>query len=37
MGETKQSQKQAKADVDAKLKMAAPSRQILEELAVTCA
>ena len=37
MGETKQSQKQAKADVDAKLKLAEPSRQLLEELAVACA
>lgn len=37
MGETKQSQKQAKADVDAKLELAVPSRELLEELAVACA
>lgn len=37
MGETKQSQRQAKADVDAKLKLAEPSRELLEELAVACA
>jgi fission 1 protein len=37
MGETKQAQKQAKDELDQKLKLASPSRQILEDLAVACA
>ncbi|KAI2513472.1 Fis1 C-terminal tetratricopeptide repeat [Fragilaria crotonensis] len=37
MGETKASQKQVKAELDAKLKLAAPSREILEELAIGAA
>jgi mitochondrial fission 1 protein len=37
MGETKSSQKQVKAELDAKFKMAAPSREILEELAISAA
>lgn len=37
MGVTKQSQKQVKADVDAKFKLAAPSREVLEELAMATA
>lgn len=37
MGVTKQSQKQVKADVDSKFKLAAPSREVLEELAMTTA
>ena len=37
MGETKQSARQAKADVDAKLELAEPSRELLEELAIACA
>ena len=37
MGETKRRQKEAKAELDDKLKLAAPSRQILEDLAVACA
>jgi hypothetical protein len=37
MGETKASQKQVKAELDDKLQMAAPSREILEELALNAA
>jgi fission 1 protein len=37
MGETKSSQKQVKVELDAKLQMAAPTREILEELALTAA
>mmetsp|Transcript_26987 Transcript_26987/g.75940 ORF Transcript_26987/g.75940 Transcript_26987/m.75940 type:complete len:163 (-) Transcript_26987:367-855(-) len=37
MGETKNNQKQAKAELDDKLKLSEPSRQILEDLAVACA
>lgn len=37
MGETKNTQKQTKAQLDDKLKLAAPNRQILEDLAVACA
>lgn len=37
MGTTKNAQKQAKADVDDKLALAQPSRQILEDLAIACA
>eukprot|EP00934_Nitzschia_sp_Nitz4_P002271 Nitzschia sp. Nitz4//scaffold182_size44100//18835//19405//NITZ4_007253-RA/size44100-snap-gene-0.7-mRNA-1//-1//CDS//3329539562//2271//frame0 len=37
MGETKNTQKVTKAELDQKLKLAAPSRQILEDLAVACA
>eukprot|EP00542_Grammatophora_oceanica_P014478 CAMPEP_0194047750 /NCGR_PEP_ID=MMETSP0009_2-20130614/25397_1 /TAXON_ID=210454 /ORGANISM="Grammatophora oceanica, Strain CCMP 410" /LENGTH=162 /DNA_ID=CAMNT_0038693447 /DNA_START=23 /DNA_END=511 /DNA_ORIENTATION=+ len=37
MGETKQSQRQAKLDVDHKLAQSIPPRELLEELAVTCA
>ena len=37
MGETKASQKQVKADLDAKFALAAPTREILEELAVMVA
>ena len=37
MGETKRAQGKAKADLDDKLKLASPSRQILEDLAVACA
>jgi hypothetical protein len=37
MGETKSSQKLVKAELDAKFKMAAPSREILEELAIGAA
>ena len=37
MGETKNAQKQAKAELDHKLSLASPSRQILEDLAVACA
>jgi hypothetical protein len=34
MGETKHTQKQTKAELDDKLKLASPSRQILEDLAI---
>lgn len=37
MGETKNAQKQAKAELDQKLILAKPSRQILEDLAIACA
>jgi fission 1 protein len=37
MGETKASQKQVKSELDAKLTLAAPSREILEELAIGAA
>eukprot|EP00545_Synedropsis_sp_CCMP1620_P012871 CAMPEP_0119003566 /NCGR_PEP_ID=MMETSP1176-20130426/640_1 /TAXON_ID=265551 /ORGANISM="Synedropsis recta cf, Strain CCMP1620" /LENGTH=163 /DNA_ID=CAMNT_0006955179 /DNA_START=53 /DNA_END=544 /DNA_ORIENTATION=- len=37
MGETKTSQKQVKIGLDEKLKLAAPSREILEELALNAA
>lgn len=37
MGETKSSQKHVKAELDAKFQMAAPSREILEELAIGAA
>ena len=37
MGMTKNRQKEAKAELDEKLKLASPSRQILEDLAVACA
>ena len=37
MGETKQSQKQTKAELDNKLKLSAPPRELLEDLAVACA
>ena len=37
MGETKNTQKQAKSDIDQKFSLAAPNRQILEDLAVACA
>jgi fission 1 protein len=37
MGTTKQSQKQAKRDMDNKLGLSVPPRELLEELAVTCA
>lgn len=37
MGETKNTQKLTKSELDHKLKLAAPNRQILEDLAVACA
>jgi ferredoxin len=37
MGTTKNTQKQAKSDVDDKLALAQPTRQILEDLAIACA
>ena len=37
MGETKNAQKQAKEDLDHKLSLSKPGRQILEDLAVACA
>jgi hypothetical protein len=37
MGETKNTQKIAKAELDHKLSLASPSREILEDLAVACA
>ena len=37
MGETKNTQKQAKAELDYKLAQSKPGRQILEDLAVACA
>jgi hypothetical protein len=37
MGETKRAQKNAKTELDEKLKLAQPDRQILEDLAVACA
>lgn len=37
MGTTKNSQKQAKAELDDKLLLARPDRQILEDLAIACA
>ncbi|CAB9500994.1 expressed unknown protein [Seminavis robusta] len=37
MGETKHTQSQAKRDLDEKLRLSTPSRQVLEELAVACA
>jgi fission 1 protein len=36
MGTTSKRQKEAKAELDRKLSMSAPSRQLLEELAVAC-
>ena len=37
MGETKQKQKQSKKELDEKLRLSTPSREVLEELAVACA
>ena len=37
MGETKNTQRLTKAQLDQNLKLAAPNRQILEDLAVACA
>jgi mitochondrial fission 1 protein len=37
MGETKQKQSQAKKELDEKLRLSTPHRQMLEELAVACA
>jgi hypothetical protein len=37
MGTTKNAQKQAKAELDTKLELARPDRQILEDLAIACA
>uniref|UniRef100_A0A7S4ACB2 Mitochondrial fission 1 protein n=1 Tax=Pseudo-nitzschia australis TaxID=44445 RepID=A0A7S4ACB2_9STRA len=37
MGKTKNAQKQAKTELDQKLNLARPSRQILEDLAIACA
>ena len=37
MGTTRNTQKQAKADLDDKLRLARPGREILEELAIACA
>jgi mitochondrial fission 1 protein len=37
MGETKQTQLQAKADFENKIRLSRPRREILEELAVACA
>jgi len=37
MGETKATQKHVKKDVDSKLALACPSRELLEDLAVACA
>ena len=37
MGETKQTQKQTKIELDDKLRLSTPSREVLEELAVACA
>ena len=37
MGTTKNAQKQTKADLDDKLLLARPDRQILEDLAIACA
>lgn len=37
MGTTKNAQKQAKAELDDKLALAQPTRQILEDLAIACA
>jgi fission 1 protein len=37
MGDTKQTQLQAKADFETKARLARPTREILEELAVACA
>jgi fission 1 protein len=37
MGHTKASQKQIRQDLDEKLSLAIPSRELLEELAVKCA
>jgi len=37
MGETKQTQKQTKKELDDKLRLSTPSREVLEELAVACA
>ena len=37
MGEMKNTQKAAKAELDHKLSLSQPSRQILEDLAVACA
>jgi len=37
MGTTKNAQKQAKAELDQKLELARPNRQILEDLAIACA
>ena len=37
MGETKKTQQQTKKDLDEKLKLSTPSREVLEELAVACA
>jgi mitochondrial fission 1 protein len=37
MGTTKNAQRQARADLDHKLGLAAPSREVLEDLAIQCA
>lgn len=37
MGETKQTQLQAKADFENKIRLSRPRREILEELAIACA
>jgi len=37
MGETKNTQQQSKRDLDEKLRLSTPSREVLEELAVACA
>ena len=37
MGETKTRQKEVKEELDRKLSLSAPSRQLLEELALACA
>lgn len=37
MGTTKNTQKQAKTELDDKLRLAQPNRQILEDLAIACA
>lgn len=37
MGTTKNTQRQARADLDHKLGLAAPSREVLEDLAIQCA
>mmetsp|Transcript_24317 Transcript_24317/g.51741 ORF Transcript_24317/g.51741 Transcript_24317/m.51741 type:complete len:105 (+) Transcript_24317:190-504(+) len=37
MGTTKNAQKQTKAELDQKLMLSRPSRQILEDLAIACA
>jgi mitochondrial fission 1 protein len=37
MGTTKNTQRQARADLDHKLQLAAPTREVLEDLAIQCA